>query len=247
MLAIWGAQAGMSMMKLTKASELTPKAKPNRAMPMGSPIAMSEPKARSRMTIATTTPMSSPALVWASSKAKKRSPPVSTWRGSCARASAATSFNVARSLTLRLSAAGYCTRTSAMRPSGETVSVVPSTWGRSKMPVSTWVSAARSTGWSNVAESSTGVMTTCAVRPPLSVPVDWRSSVAVWESSPGTLNEFSISLPKVADTAMTSTDTASQAPITRQACVAANLPQRNRYVDMLLTPRSDGRLSGGHM
>ena len=65
------------------------------------------------------------------------------------------------------STVGYCTRTMATTPSGETSSVVPSTFGR---PATVARTASRATcavvDVVNVVVSSIGVMTTCAVMPP---------------------------------------------------------------------------------
>ncbi len=228
MLAICGAQLGMSTMRVTRAIELTPRARPNRAIPMGRPMAMSDPNATRRMTIAAMTPMSSPVPVCASSNVKKRSPPASICRGDPARACATVSLSASRSAVVRPSTVGYCTRMTAVVASGDTTSVVPSTCGRAAMDDSTSASESRATGSANVDVASSGVSTTCALIPPPAAPEDCSRSTAACESSPGTTNESSIWAPKVADAAMTTTAATTHAAITRHAWLAAYIPHRYR-------------------
>ena len=61
--------------------ELIPSARPKSAIPIGRPIAITEPNATSRITIAATRPISSLIPTSDSSKAKNRSPPSSIWSG----------------------------------------------------------------------------------------------------------------------------------------------------------------------
>ena len=162
-----------------------PSAKPNRAIPIGRPMAMSDPNARSRMTTAADRPISSPMPVGASSNAKNRSPPISIRSGEPSRASTPSSLRLSRSAPFSSSITGYWTRTRATRPSGETDplaaaaagpaasapagSLVPSTLGSSATAAWTSVNAARAAAESKkVTPSSSGAMTTCAVSPAVS-------------------------------------------------------------------------------
>ncbi len=223
--------------------ELMPRARPKIAIPIGSPMAMSDPNARSRMTTAATKPATSPTPVSASSKAKNRSPPISICSGEPSRAWTPNSLRFSRSPGFRSSSTGYCRRMRATRPSGEIVphctacsgpaasapagSVVSSTWGRARAPASTWVRAACASAESkNVAWSSSGVMTTCAVSPARPECAAVSRSVASWESSPGTSKESSSFWPKALDAPMTSKDTTSHDPMTAHGRRAANRPNR---------------------
>ena len=69
MLAITGAQLGISNRRVISDIEPTPRTMPKTAIPIGSPIATTDPKPSSRMTIATTRPRASPVPVSGSSKA----------------------------------------------------------------------------------------------------------------------------------------------------------------------------------
>ena len=71
------AQLGMSTTYATRDSEPAPTARPSSAVPIGRPIATMDPKASSRITIATARPRASPTPVGACSNAKYRSPPAS--------------------------------------------------------------------------------------------------------------------------------------------------------------------------
>ena len=99
--------------------ELMPRARPKTAIPIGRPMAMSEPNARSRMTTAATSPISSPMPVAASSNAKNRSPPISIRSGEPAPAPAPSALEVLQVVLVRSSSTGYWTRMRATRPSGE--------------------------------------------------------------------------------------------------------------------------------
>ena len=99
--------------------ELMPRARPKSAMPIGRPMAMTEPNASSRMTTAATRPISSPMPVAASSNAKNRSPPISIRSGEPAPASAPNALRFSRSPVSSSSSTGYWTRMRATRPSGE--------------------------------------------------------------------------------------------------------------------------------
>ncbi len=90
--------------------ELMPRARPMIAIPIGSPIAMTDPNARSRMTTAATRPIISPRPVSASSNAKNRSPPISICNGEPALAWMPSSWRFSRSPTLSSSSTGYWTR-----------------------------------------------------------------------------------------------------------------------------------------
>ena len=134
MLAICGAQLGMSTTYAMSDIELTPSASPKSAMPIGRPMAMSDPNATSRMTIAAIRPISSPTPVCASSNEKNRSPPISIWSGEPSRSSAPSSLRFSRSPASSSSITGYwmrierdAGRPAARAPDG---SLVPSTLGR---------------------------------------------------------------------------------------------------------------------
>ena len=71
------AQLGMSTTYATRDREPAPTARPSSAVPIGRPIATRDPKASSRITIATSRPSASPTPAGASSNAKYRSPPAS--------------------------------------------------------------------------------------------------------------------------------------------------------------------------
>ena len=60
MLAITGAQLGISTRCVISDIEPTPRAMPKTAIPIGRPIATTDPNPSSRMTIATTRPSTSP-------------------------------------------------------------------------------------------------------------------------------------------------------------------------------------------
>ena len=62
MLPRTGAQLGTSIRWASSDIALTPTARPKIAMPIGSAVAMSDPKARNRMTAAASRPMNSPTL-----------------------------------------------------------------------------------------------------------------------------------------------------------------------------------------
>ena len=87
--------------------EVMPNASPNSAMPIGRPIAISDPKATSRMITAAIRPIISPPVVAGSSNAKNRSPLSSICNGEFGRASSATSFKLSRSVALRSSINRY--------------------------------------------------------------------------------------------------------------------------------------------
>ena len=126
--------------------ELTPSASPKRAIPIGRPIAMTDPNATSRMRTATTRPITSPMPVPGSSNAKNRSPPSSTCSTEPALKSAPSALRFSRSTGSSSSSTGYWTRIRATRPSCETSPLVTadsgpaasapagspaeSTWGR---------------------------------------------------------------------------------------------------------------------
>ena len=94
------------------------------------------------MTIAATSPSPSARPAGGSSNVKNRSPPPSTRSEVEDRASSMAVFRRSRSAAERSSSTGYWTRTSATRPSGDTVWVVPSTWGRSSRAVRTCLRSA---------------------------------------------------------------------------------------------------------
>ena len=157
--------------------ELTPSANPNIARPIGSPIAMSDPNARSKMTTAAISPKTSPDPEPSDSNEKKRSPPNSMRSGESCRSSSAAPFRLSRSFTLSSSSNAYCTRTTATRPSGEidplaaavagpdakapVGSLVPSTFGNLVSAACTSASAIMAAAESkNVAPLARGVTTT---------------------------------------------------------------------------------------
>jgi hypothetical protein len=121
MTPIWVAQLGRSTTYMSNDIELTLRASPKIAMPMGRPMAMTDPKARRRITTAARRPISSLTFVSGCSNEKNRSPPISIWSVLSVRASATAPFSRSRSSTPSASRTGYCTRTSATRPSAETV------------------------------------------------------------------------------------------------------------------------------
>ena len=88
-------------------------------MPIGSPIATTEPKATSRITIAATRPRISPIPVSASANAKNRSPRISTRNGESAAAVAPYASIRCRSEGSSRSTTGYCTSITATLPSGD--------------------------------------------------------------------------------------------------------------------------------
>ena len=205
-------------------------------MPIGRPMAMTEPNASSRMTTAASSPTSSPMPVAGSSNAKNRSPPISIRSGEPAPARTANAFRFSRSPLSSSSSAGYWTRTSATRPSGEIAgSLVPSTFGRPATAARTSARAARASAESrNVARSSSGVRTTWAVRPAWSERAAVSRSAASWESRPGTAKESSSRWPKAPEAPTTSTETISHDPITVQGRRAANRPHRYSADDSMV-------------
>ncbi len=124
MLPICGAQLGTSIRCAISDIELTPRARPNSAIPIGNPIAISDPNATSSTIIATTSPIISLTPVSAASNAKNRSPPASICSVESIRASATSSSNRSRSLTSRSSRTGYWIDTTPTRPSPEIPSAV---------------------------------------------------------------------------------------------------------------------------
>ena len=233
MLATWGAHEGMSNTRLTSESELMPSARPKRASPMGSPIAITEPNASRRMTIAAMTPTISPVPAADSSNVKYSSPPDSSRSGVRSRTCATTRLSSSRSAAEIDSAVGYCSRMSATRPSGDTASPVATTFGIAVRADRTSASCAFAAAEPvKVAPSASGVTTTWAVMPPRSDPVDARRSTAACESSPGTSNESCIWRPTVADARTTRTDITSHAPMTAHGRRAAKRPNRYNDLDM---------------
>ena len=223
--------------------ELMPSARPKSVIPIGNPMAMNEPNATSRMITAMITPITSPVPVSASSNAKNRSPPISTCSDEPSRSSTPSSLRFARSLASRSSITGYCTRISAMRPSGDTEplaaaspgpaaissagSLVPTTLSRAATCACTSARSSRASSESKkVTPSSTGVATTWAVNPARSDSVRDSRSVASCESRPGTSKESSSSRPSDPAAVTTSSETSSQAPMTTQGRRAANRPKR---------------------
>ena len=77
------AQLGMSTAYATREREPAPTARPSSAVPIGRPIATSDPKASNKITIATSRPSASPTPVGACSNAKYRSPPASIRSDEC--------------------------------------------------------------------------------------------------------------------------------------------------------------------
>ena len=166
MLASCGAKLGIAIRCATSDIELIPSASPKSAIPIGRPIATTEPNATSRITIAATRPISSPIPTPDSSNAKNRSPPISIWSGEPARCSPTNAFRRSRSARLSSSSTGYWTRMTATRPSGETTRRASSTFGSAAAPAWSSASAAPRSG----VAPSRGVTTICAVRPARSEP-----------------------------------------------------------------------------
>ena len=230
MLAICGAKAGIGITYAMSDSELIPSTRPNSAIPIGNPIAITEPNATSRITTAATMPISSLIPALDSSKAKKRSPPSSICSGDPARCSAASAFRRSRSAGLSSSRIGYWTRMTATRPSGETWRWASSTLGRPATPA--WSSSRAAEASRSSPPASRGVTTTCAVMPARSEPASPSIARACAESAPGTSIESSRSRPKPAEAATTSTATASHAPTVAYGRRAARRPRRYRAGDM---------------
>jgi hypothetical protein len=146
-------------------------------------------------------------------------------------------LSASRSETASSPISGYCTRSIATRPSGETSSVVPSTFGSSptadssrSRPTLAWRESAK------VTLSCLGVATTYAVSPPAPLSAPASRSAAAWESVPGAASESSNCFPKPAEAATTRTERSTQAPMAIQGRVADQRPQRysNRDMDLLL-------------
>src|SRR6266508_814476 len=145
---------------------------------------------------------------------------------------------------------GYCTRTTAIRPSAETRpprtaaspprssapagSLVPSTCGSRLTSACSRASAVRAVPWSkNVAPPSTGVTTTWAVIPSWPVPARSISSAARWESSPGAVIESAVGPPKAIAATTASAAASSHAAITRHGWRAALPPRRERAFESI--------------
>ena len=206
-------------------------------MPIGSPIATTEPKATSRITIAATRPRISPIPVSASANAKNRSPRISTRNGESAAAVAPYASIRCRSEGSSRSTTGYCTSITATLPSGDSVGAPAlTTCGSAAAPARTADRAAAASGEASVAPGSFGVSTSCMVSPARADAVDVSSSVAWWESVPGTAKESSSFFPTALLAASTTTTSSNQAPMTCHGWRAASRPQRWRACDNMVTP-----------
>ena len=120
MLAICGAQLGMSMTYVMSDIELMPSASPKSAMPIGNPIAMNDPNATSRMIDRRD---QADDLARAGLGLLEREEQVAAHFDLQRRVlphSAPSSLRSSRSPASSSSITGYWTRISAMRPSGET-------------------------------------------------------------------------------------------------------------------------------
>ena len=216
-------------------------------MPIGSPIATTEPKATSRITIAATRPRISPIPVSASAKAKNRSPRISTRSGEPAAARAPYSSMRCRSDRSSRSTTGYCTSITATRPSGDTAGApASSTCGSAAAPARRPDRASLASGDAKVVPGSRGVSTSCMVSPARAEAVVVSSSVACWESAPGTAKESSSFFPKAPEAATTTTTSSNQAPMTRQGWRTARRPQRYSACDIMVTPSKIRGTPAGH-
>ncbi len=229
--------------------ELIPRASPNRAMPIGSPMAITDPNATNRITTAAARPINSAVPCPLSSKLKNRSPLASTWSAEPSRASATASLSSSRSATPSSCSTGYCTCRTTTSPSAETDplstaasgpapsapagSFVASTLVRSPTSACTSATAACSASDSKKdVPSSSGVITTRAVRPARSDPAASNSSVASAESSPGTSKLSSRSRPNALDATTTTMAATAHIPITIHGRRAASRPNRKSADDM---------------
>ncbi len=225
------AQLGMSTTYATRDNEPAPTARPSSAVPIGRPMATIDPKARSRITIATARPRASPTPVGACSNAKYRSPPASMRSSVESRRSSRVALSLSRSAGDSSARSGYWIRIRATRPSGDTRSLVPSTCGSARHGFLDPVRVGPRTGASKVSSGSRGVRTTSAPRPMSADPACVRSSVARCESSPGASNGSSSSRPNAAAEVTTTTQTAAHVAITTQGRRAANRPSRSSAPD----------------
>ncbi len=171
-------------------------------------------------------------------------------RGSSARSRSPSPTRASRSAADSRLWSGYCTRTTAIRPSAETRpprtavsppassapagSLVPSTCGRRFTSVCRRVRAVRAPSSSkNVAPPSRGVTTTWAVIPSWPVPARSISSAARRESSPGAVIESAVRPPRAIAARTASVAAISHAAITRQGWRAALAPRRNRAFESI--------------
>ena len=212
------AQAGMSTTYATSDSEPTPTARPSSAVPIGRPIATTDPNASSRITIAASRPRASPTpvggLLEREVQVAAGLDPQRRRRRGDRRASCLEVLQVVRAQVLR---SGYWTRTSATRPSGETIArAVPPGPGARRVPTASAGSGgsrpARRGSRRSVVARSRGVSTTSAPSPASSEPACASSWWLAWESSPGASNGSSRSRPNAAAEVTTRTPTTTQAP-----------------------------------
>ncbi len=135
------------------------------------------------------------------------------------------------------STTGYCTSITATLPSGESVGAPAlTTCGSAAAPARTADRAAAASGEASVAPGSFGVSTSCMVSPARADAVEVSSSVAWWESVPGTAKESSSFFPTALLAASTTTTSSNQAPMTCHGWRAASRPQRWRACDNMVTP-----------
>ena len=226
------AQLGMSTTYATRDNEPAPTARPRSAVPIGRPMATIDPKARSRITIATARPRASPTPVGACSNAKYRSPPASMRRSVESRRSSRVALRLSRSAGDSSARSGYWTRIRATRPSGDTRSLVAEHVRERRQGVLDPVQRRPARGGvEKVSAGSRGVRTTSAPRPMSADPARVSSSVARWESSPGASNGSSSSRPNAAAEVTTTMQTAAHVAITTQGRRAASRPSRSSAPD----------------
>ncbi len=223
---IWGAQLGIMIRWLISGMAATPSTRPNRAMPMGRPMATSDPKASSRITTAAPIPISSAALPAGSSKLKNSSPPASACSPPAWSASASTAFNRSRSSTRISASTGYWTVSRATRPSGERASLTSSTLSSPANVARSRARSASAAGSAAKVAPSSGAATTRAVMPARSEAAEVSSSMACWESTPGTSKLSSMVRPKTADEVSTTAAARAHKPITINGRRADHRPSR---------------------
>ena len=230
---------GTSTTAASRVSRKTLIPRPNRAMPIGSPMARTDPKASSRMTTAARRPMSSAVPLSGCSTYCGSSPPTSTCTPT-SRAAAPVAQRPSRSSRVRsVSSTSYWTMASRAEPSGlgcVVGSVTASTLGSSATSSTTaWMAAARSP---SATPPSSAWKTSWAVAPAAAGNRCSSRSRASCDSTPGTRKSSEVEPPTRPASRPRPIRAASHSSTTRLRWVTHQRPRRCRARAMALVCQS---------
>ncbi len=203
-------------------------ARPTSAVPMGSPMAMTEPNATSNTTTATRMPMISWPPGSSATASLGRSPPSSIRTAPVAPAASWVASSRAKASS-RMPSEGrsYWTSTNPMRGSVGLVcsSETSPTWGWSATSSTAAATAAAAAGSASVVPVSAS-NTSWADVPAAAGKSASSVSYACWDSTPGMSNASEVSPPRAEATPRTATASTAQASRTRRRRRTAARPSR---------------------